>query len=117
MGTAMKKHLLLVGLLIALVAFVSGDSDKEDEAYVQEKELDLLDRKLRNADPRRREQSGKIKSQGRKKKRQRNKDEIKREKKGKPKSTKQKKNGKKVQKKKADSKVKRNQRREEEAEK
>merc|ERR1712110_871141 len=99
--TAMKKLLLLVGLLIALVAFVSGNSDKEDETYFQEKGLDLLDRKLRNADPKRREQSGKIKSQGEEKKRQRNKDEIKREKKGKPKSTKQKKNGKKVQKKKA----------------
>ena len=60
----MKKLLLLVGLLIALVAFVSGDSDKEDEASFQEKELDLLDRKLRNADPKRKEQSGKIKSQG-----------------------------------------------------
>merc|ERR1712051_490403 len=100
--TAMKKHLLLVGLLIALVAFVSGDSDKEDEAYFQEKGLDLLDRKLRNADPKRKEQSGKIKSQGGEKKRERKKGEIKTEKKGKPKSTKQKKNGKKVQKKKAD---------------
>merc|ERR1712228_681180 len=98
--TAMKKLLLLVGLLIALVAFVSGDSDKEDEASFQEKGLDLLDRKLRNADPKRKEQSGKIKSQGGEKKRERKKGEIKTEKKGKPKSTKQKKNGKKVQKKK-----------------
>merc|ERR1712083_1179838 len=72
--TAMKKLLLLVGLLIALVAFVSGDSDKEDETYFQEHELDLLDRNLRNADPKRREQSGKIKSQREEKKRQRNKD-------------------------------------------
>merc|ERR1711953_585682 len=106
--TAMKKLLLLVGLLIALVAFVSGDSDKEDETSFQEKELDLLDRNLRNADPKRREQSGKIKNQGGGKKRQRNKDEIKMGKNGKPKSTKQKKNEKKVQKKKADSKVKLN---------
>merc|ERR1712203_466530 len=73
MGTAMKKLLLLVGLLIALVAFGSGDSNKEDEAYFQEHELDLLDRNLRNADPKRKEQSGKIKSQGEEKKSQKKK--------------------------------------------
>ena len=47
--TAMKRLLLFVGLLVALVASVSGDSSKEDEKSLQKIELDLLNRNQRNA--------------------------------------------------------------------
>merc|ERR1712130_152596 len=92
MGTAMKRLLLFVGLLVALVASVSGDSSKEDENSLQNTELDLLNRKPRNADPKGGKQSGRnVKKQRKEKRRQRKKSVIRRDKKNKKKKKKKKK--------------------------
>merc|ERR1712008_173148 len=96
--TAMKRLLLFVGLLIALVASVSGDSSKEDEKSLKKTEFDLLNRNPRNADPKGGKQSSrKVKNQRREKRRQRKKSVTRKDKKNKPKARKQKKNGKKAQ--------------------
>ena len=53
----MRRVLLLVGLLIALAALVSGNSRKEDEKSLEKTEFDSLDRNPRDADPKRRKNS------------------------------------------------------------
>ena len=70
----MRRVLLLIGLLIALAALVSGDSRTEDEKSLEKTEFDSLNRNPRNADPKRRKNSSRnVKKQRKEKRKQRKK--------------------------------------------